>query len=165
MGDIREELQRRVLEQSAVAKLGERAVECSDPGELMVTAAEVAAHTLDVQFAGVLELNDARDMLISRAGFGWPDGLHGQQFGFTTRTHAGYTLSVEEPVVIEDFATEQRFEDTAIFTALGIRSGASVRIRGKRGPLGVFGAHSVRPREFTPDHLSFRSRWPTSSGR
>ncbi|MFL5844948.1 MAG: putative bifunctional diguanylate cyclase/phosphodiesterase [Solirubrobacteraceae bacterium] len=155
MSDVHEELQRRVLEQSAVARLGELALESADPHALMEAAAETVAQTLDVQFAGALELNDARDRLVSRAGFGWPEGIRGEAYEFSEMSHAGYTLTVDEPVVVEDFATEDRFDDTELFTRLGIRSGVSVRIRGKAGPLGVFGAHSVRPREFTQHRLSF----------
>jgi diguanylate cyclase (GGDEF)-like protein len=153
--DVREELQRRVLEQSAVARLGALALESADPGALMDAAAESVAQTLEVQYAGVLELNEARDELISRAGFGWPASVQGSSFALGPRSHGGYTLTVSTPVVVEDFRTETRFDDIAIFTELGIRSGVSVRIPGKAGPHGVLGAHSVRPREFGPDLLAF----------
>jgi diguanylate cyclase (GGDEF)-like protein len=155
VGDVREELQRRVLEQSAVARLGALALENSDPHALMDIAAEIVAQTLEVQFGGVLELNELRDELISRAGFGWPASVLGRSFALSPRSHGGYTLTVSAPVVVEDFETERRFDDTAMFTELGIRSGVSVRIPGKAGPQGVLGAHSVRPREFGPDLVAF----------
>jgi diguanylate cyclase (GGDEF)-like protein len=153
--DVREELQRRVLEQSAVARLGELALESSDPHAIMVIAAEIVARTLDVPYAGVLELNAARDRLVSRAGFGWPEELAGKEFGFSPTSHAGYTLSIDGPVLIEDFTTETRFDDTAVFAQMGIRSGVSVRMRSKSGPLGVLGAHSTQVHDFAPDHLAF----------
>ena len=142
-------------EQSAVARLGELALESADPLILMDVAAEIVAQTLDVPYAGVLELNETRDALVSQAGFGWPESVRGAVFALGPESQAGYTLTVDEPVVVEDFTTEQRFDDTAVFTELGIRSGVSVRIRGKTGPLGVLGAHAIRAREFAPDLLSF----------
>jgi diguanylate cyclase (GGDEF)-like protein len=153
--DHRDELRRRVLEQSAVARLGELALETADPAELMRVAAETVARTLDVQFAGVLELDEPAGALVARVGIGWPEELEGQSFPHRPSSHAGHTLSVEEPVVVEDFAGEQRFDDAAFFTRTGIRSGLTVRIRGKSGPLGVLGAHAASPRHYPPDHLEF----------
>ena len=155
MAGVREELQSRVLEQSAVARLGERAVESADPHELMHHAAEVVAETLGVTFAGVLELSADRRELISRAAAGWPQDIVGQRFETRPSSHAGYTLSVDEPVVIEDFRSEARFDDTALLAEMGIRSGVSVRIRGKAGPLGVLGAHATDDHRFSAHHLAF----------
>ena len=153
--DVRDELQRRVLEQTAVARLGEMALESGDTAALLHAAAEVVATTLGVEYAGVMELAECGTQLISRSGYGWPPEINGQAFLFASDSHAGYTLTVDEPVVIEDFATESRFEDIALFAARGIRSGVSVRIRGKAGPLGVLGAHATAPRVFTAERLSF----------
>ena len=154
-GGVREELQRRVLEQSAVARLGELAVESTDPLALMQTAAELVATTLDAEHAGVVELDEAGTALVPRAAVGWPAEILGRRFPLRASSHAGYTLSVDRPVVVEDVSREQRFDDTALLAGRGIRSGASVRIRGKAGPLGVLGAHASRPHAFTPDHLAF----------
>ena len=54
-----------MLEQSAVARLGELALESSDPHKLMVVASEIVAQTLEVQYAGVLEISMSRVSLSS----------------------------------------------------------------------------------------------------
>ncbi|MDX6665308.1 MAG: hypothetical protein QOG68_1514 [Solirubrobacteraceae bacterium] len=151
----RDELARRVLEQSEVARLGERALEPTDLRGLMRTACEVVARTLDVEFAGVLELAADGLSLVSRAGVGWPGSIDGVAFAVRDTSHAGYTLTADAPVVIEDFTTESRFDDVKIMETQGIRSGVSVRIPGAGGPLGLLGAHARSPRQFSPHQLSF----------
>jgi diguanylate cyclase (GGDEF)-like protein len=153
--DVRDELQRRVLEQTEVARLGEAALESTDLSQLYTIAAEVVARTLDVQYAGVLELDAERPELIPRSAYGWPPEILGRSFPFAPDSHAGYTLTVDEPVVIEDVETETRFTDVAILSRNDIRSGVAVRIRGKTGPLGVLGAHATAPRVFGEGRLSF----------
>ena len=83
MDDVREELQRRVLEQSAVARLGELALESSDPGALMDAAAETVAATLDVRYAGVMELDATGDCLVSRPAHGGPADVRDHEFAFS----------------------------------------------------------------------------------
>jgi hypothetical protein len=76
--DVRDELQRRVLEQTEVARLGEAALESTDLSQLYTIAAEVVARTLDVQYAGVLELDAEQPELIPRSAYGWPPEILGR---------------------------------------------------------------------------------------
>ncbi len=71
-------------------------------------------------------------------------------------SQAGYTLSSDAPVIVEDLRTEDRFRGPPLLTQHGVVSGMSCVIRGHDGaPWGVLGTHSTRRVEFTKDDVSF----------
>ncbi len=150
------ELEHRAAQQSAVARLGEHALEGARPTELMQEAVGYAAELLDVDGAAVLELVREEDCLILRAAIGWPDAIIG-----TTRTptgtasHAGYTIDHRSPVVVPDWRAERRFAMSAMVRQIKARSGATVPIDGQSAPFGVLGVQSKELRSFSGGDLDF----------
>lgn len=69
-------------------------------------------------------------------------------------SQGGYTLLVDEPVLVEDLPGETRFQGPELLTSHGVHSGMSVTIRGEDGrPWGVLGVHDRRPRRFIEDDV------------
>lgn len=152
-----EALRRRVAQQEAVAALGMRALEGAQPSDLMDHATQAAAATLEVELAAVLELGEDERGLCLRAAHGFdPDVvLHESVSADWDVSQAGFTLLTGRPVLVEDVEHERRFARHALLAAHGVRSGATVVIKGRGRPYGVLAVHSVRPCAFTADDIAF----------
>ncbi len=88
-----EEIEAQARQQAAVAELGRRALEETDPFVLMDEAVALVARTLQVEYCKVLELLPDGDALLLRAGVGWEEGLIGRAMeGTDLDSQAGYTL-------------------------------------------------------------------------
>ncbi|HEY2986970.1 MAG TPA: GAF domain-containing protein [Candidatus Binatia bacterium] len=151
-----QELKARSLQQGVMSLLGNLALARNDLSSLLDEAAVLAAHTLGVEYAKVLELLPDGQTLLLRAGIGWKDGLVGQAtVGTSSTSQAGYTLETREPVIVEDLRTETRFSGPALLLDHGIVSGMSVVVHGKNGPYGVMGVHATQRRRFSTDDINF----------
>ena len=154
--ELESRLRERVRQQAAVARLGERAVGGVELFALMDEATVIAAQTLGVEFCKILELLPDGKVLLLRAGVGWKAGLVGQAtVGAGTNSQAGYTLLSNEPVIIRDLPTEERFSGPPLLREHGVVSGLSVIIGRRDRPFGVLGAHTAKPRTFTEDDVHF----------
>ena len=153
---VEEEIQHRARQQEAVADLGRKALAEPDLLIVMNDAVECVASILEVEYSKVVELLPDEDGLLLRAGVGWKEGLVGiatEEIGFGSQ--AGYTLLVDEPVILEDLGRETRFERPPLLHDHGIVSGMSAIIRGHEKPFGVLAAHTTRRRTFTEDDVYF----------
>jgi len=149
------ELERRVAQQAAVARLGERALERVATSELIEQACAAATELLDVEVVAVAELLPDQKLFRICAGAGWPPG----HIGVTTvsagpTTQPGYTIVSGAPVVVTDWETEERFTESRVLE-IGARSGISVTIEGLDRPFGVFSVHSTRPRQYVAGDVDF----------
>lgn len=142
--------------QEVVAELGERALRLTSPSHLMDDVTALVARTLNVEFCKILEFLPNREALLLRSGVGWKPGYVGHAtVGIGEGSQAGFTLRVDEPVVVEDLQTEKRFSGAPLLREHDIVSGISVVISTKEGPCGVLGAHTSRRRTFTPNEVNF----------
>jgi PAS domain S-box-containing protein len=73
------------------------------------------------------------------------------------RSQGGFTLISKEPLVVEDFAAETRFEPAPAARQKGIRSGLSVVIEGRERVFGVLVTQSTEPGRFKNDDTTFLS--------
>ncbi len=155
-GRIYEQLRRREQQQGVVAALGLAALGGASLDELLESAVQRLAETLDVEFAKILEqLPDTRRLRL-RAGVGWRPGLVGKvTLGTDRGSQAGYTLRQGQPVVVSDLSSETRFTGAALLLDHGVVSGMSVIIEGHTGHWGVIGAHTARRRSFSEDDIHF----------
>jgi PAS domain S-box-containing protein len=145
----------RVRQQAVVSDLGLQALAGTELVRLMHVAVRDVARVLDLEYCKILELRPDGFLLL-RAGVGWRDGLVGQAIvGSNTRSQAGYTLQVNEPVLVEDLATERRFTGPALLLDHGVVSGMSVIIGPLERPFGILGAHTATRRTFTADDTHF----------
>jgi signal transduction histidine kinase len=153
---IEADLEARERQQAAVARLGQQALANPDLPDLFAVAAKEVAATLAVDLSSVLELEPTGHRLRLVAGCGWRDGLVGQlQVPAGATSHAAFSLASTEPVLYEDLATDGRFTTAPLLESHSCRSGMTVAIRSRGKPIGLLGAHSRTPREFTTDDSNF----------
>lgn len=146
----------RVRQQRALSNLGMAAIRERDLQALFQRASETLGETLDVELCKVLELLPDRAHLLLRAGIGWREGVIGQvQLGTGRDSQSGYTLVSNEPVIVEDLRTEQRFRGPQVVLEHGGRSGLSCIIAGAERPWGVLTAITTSLRHFTHDDIAF----------
>ncbi len=146
----------RAAQQAAIMELGLRSL-CGIPvGTLIREALAVVGNTLHADLGELLELAPYDDSLLLTAGLGWRAGVVGQaKVAGGSGSHAGYTLQVRAPVVIEDLRQEARFTPPALLLEHGMVSGITVVVHDERQPYGVLGAHSRARRHFTWDDAHF----------
>lgn len=144
--------------------------------DLLPRVAEAASDALAVDYCEVLEYQDSESeqRLALRAGAGFsPEILGNTSVGVRLESQAGYTLLRGEPVMVNDLATEERFNVPALLRDHGVVSGVTVPIclepvakrqerRAQSGHLddeagcfGVLGVHCTSAREFTTAEIRF----------
>lgn len=155
--ELRGDLSRGSAAQVVIAHLAESALSGLDAHGLLALAAELIAEALDVEFLAILHQRNPGESLVVEAGRGWGMGVtpgeatvpsgHGSQ--------AGYTLLAGEPVLVEDLASDDRFEVPSLYVEHGIVSGMSVVIGGESRPYGVLEVHTRERRGFTAEQSHF----------
>ncbi len=150
------ELERRNRQQSTIATLGERALECSDLDQLMADVTEAVAETLETTYCKVLDLDTDDGELLLRQGVGWREGVVGTATVATDEnSQAGYTLQSATPVVVTDLSRETRFSGPDLLTSHDVTSGISVIIGTVEEPWGILGVHDTGPQQFSDDDVAF----------
>jgi len=163
--DLREEIRERqsveralatrIIQQKAVADLGQYCLSNVAIQDIMDRAVKLTAETLQVELCKVLELKVDKDTFLLRAGVGWHDGLAGTaSVPIDSDSQAGFTLNSKEAVTVFDLLVETRFSGPQLLTDHQVRSGVSVIID-PLNPWGVFSAHSRQRRAFTKDDINF----------
>ena len=151
-----DQLRHRAAQQAVVAGLGQRALAGTDLPTLLGDAVAQAAHELEVDYVAVMELTPEGDCLVFRAGVGWDHQAAGLvQAGAGAGSLEGFTVLNDEPVVVEDFATETRFESSSLLRGHAVVSGVSVVIQGHDRPYGTLGVFRHSPKSFARDDVHF----------
>ena len=152
-----QELKRRLDQQNAIARFGSYALNEHNFQKVLDSAVQIAGEVLNVPLTKILQFSDNADHLLLRAGSGWGDGLIGHaKVGIDSASQAGYTLSVDKPVIVKDLATETRFSGPPLLFDHQVCSGMSVVIRGLDvRPFGVFGIHARDIRDFDDTDAEF----------
>ncbi|MFW6153336.1 MAG: PAS domain-containing protein, partial [Halobacteriota archaeon] len=70
-------------------------------------------------------------------------------------SQAGHTLATDEPIIVEDLTTEERFSGPDLLVDHDVKSGISVIIGSRDDPWGVLGTHARDVRTFTEHDVSF----------
>jgi PAS domain S-box-containing protein len=152
----RAKLATQMRQQSAVAKLGQKALAGIDVQELIEVAVALVAEGLGVEDVEVLELLPDQEHLKLRAGVGWEPGLVGQVIlDIAKESQLDYTLKSNQPVVIEDFRCDQRFQELSWLRDHGVISGISITIPGQSLPYGTLSAHTTHQRTFSEFDIQF----------
>jgi signal transduction histidine kinase/CheY-like chemotaxis protein/HAMP domain-containing protein len=146
----------RSFQQTVIGALGQFAMISKDVPALLNQAVMLAAQTLEVEYAGVLEINTSSEDLVLIAGVGWKDGsLWNTRVPLLPNNETGFTLANGEPLIIEDLATEKRFKGSTFLKSHGVVSGISVAISGHGRSFGMIFAHTTNRRQFTEDEVHF----------
>ncbi|AKB28619.1 sensory transduction histidine kinase [Methanosarcina siciliae T4/M] len=139
----------------ALYTLGKMAFKCENLQAFMDKSVKLIAKTLNLEFCKILELTPNGNFLL-KAGIGWKPGLVGKAVVEGGKSsQAGYTIFSKVPVIVRDFAEENRFEAPEILSSHNIASGVSVIIGDVEKPFGVLGAHSTKKRKFTAAETYF----------
>jgi len=155
--NLENELRSSAKQQEALAQLGERALAEPDLERLLNDAVSTVALTLSVDFVKILELLPGDGELMLRAGFGWNGNLVGTVL---TRTEpnslALFTLDSAVPVVIAEFAEENRFEVPQYLKDHACNSGMNGTIAGRDGrAYGILGVCTATKRRFNAQDTAF----------
>ncbi|WP_233740841.1 PAS domain-containing protein [Halobaculum saliterrae] len=150
------QLETRAKQQRRVAELGNEALAGASLETLFNRAAELVADTLDNEYAKVLDYPPEHEDLLLRAGVGWRDDLVGEAtVGTDEDSQAGHTIRSEQPIVVEDLRTEERFCGPPLLVEHNVVSGISVIIGSVDDPWGVLGTHTTEHTIFTDDDITF----------
>ncbi|KYC35682.1 PAS domain S-box protein [Scytonema hofmannii PCC 7110] len=154
-GAFQKSLQTRVQQQATVAKLGQSALSGTDLSSLMKEAVALVVENLEVEYCKILELLPEENAMVLRAGVGWNQELVGKAIISPENSGAGYTLLVQQPVIVEDLRTETRFNSSFLLQEHGIISGLSVPIPKRNSFYGVIAAYACKTQTFTQDDIHF----------
>jgi GAF domain-containing protein len=150
----REIVLRRQL--AAFAQFTTRSLGESNLDALMTDACLRARAGVDVTHAKLLEYLPSRDRLILRAGVGWKDGYVGQyEVAPDLDTPVGHAMALSEPVAVEDYNTQDRYEFPLILRDHGCISSVNVPVRTDSGSFGVLEIDHTSPRTFSSDDIYF----------
>ena len=146
----------RAEQQAAVADLGQQALAGGALGELMEAAVQSMARTLGVGNAALFELRADEQELVTRAAAGGPEGYETNRFPADAGTVVT-ALTTGEPVVVDDWDVETRFQKHEVLQLLGTRSGVDVIVGGgEHGrPWGVLCTTSTEPNRFSRHDVNF----------
>jgi PAS domain S-box-containing protein len=153
-----ESLKANAYRQKILSTLSQHALTGMNINTLMAHAAILTAQGLKVPLCHVLELLPSGKEFLLKAAYGWEEGLVGTMLiPAGADSQAGFTLLMDEPVIVDDFRTEERFNKSALLQTHPIISGLSVIIHGEtpERPFGVLSVHTYTARHFKPDDITF----------
>jgi CheY-like chemotaxis protein len=148
-------IQERARQQEAVALLGQQALSGAALSDLFTTATDLVRSTLEGLLCSVMQTQDDGSALAVVGISGWPRADAGNLIPTGRSSQSGYTLMVGEPVIVEDMATETRFQISEPVRRIGAVSAITVIIHTEGAPFGVLSAMSMQPRAFTKDDVHF----------
>jgi PAS domain S-box-containing protein len=139
-----------------VVQLGHLAVDISDPDELLQRLPGTVAQALGVPAVAVM-LITTNQLELRTASHSGPHAPALSQSPCPNRpdTLPGYVVAQREPVLIDNFAREHRFEVPAALLQAGIQSGLVVPLIDRGRVIGVVAAWSPQARRFSDDETAF----------
>ncbi|QCS44266.1 PAS domain S-box protein [Natrinema versiforme] len=149
-------LTEKVVQLESVSYLGRNALESADTDELLEKATELVAAALDTEYAAIFEHEVAGPdgealRLRANTGFDAADGT----IASATDSIGAAALADDDPVVIEDFETEDRFDGPSLVDDPDARSGITVTVGPATDPWGVLDVYDTRRREFADHDVDF----------
>jgi PAS domain S-box-containing protein len=149
-------LKSRTIQQAVLNHFGQLALSSKNIPTLLDEAALEISLVLQIDYCEILELCPEGDRLVLRAGTGWKKGELGQatvESGI--KSHAGYALAQNEPVIVEDFSREARFQRSKLLREHGAVSGVVMTIACQEQPFGTIGVYMASRRDFTEEEIHF----------
>jgi diguanylate cyclase (GGDEF)-like protein/PAS domain S-box-containing protein len=149
------ELQRALSQQAVVARLGERAMQNSDPQEMMEAATELIGKVEGVHSACIWELARDGRRLNLRAGLEDAVIGAGRRVSASRDSHAGAALDTGTHAIVADWNQETRHTMPPVLRVFGAASSLAVVIDGKNRPFGVLDVHATEPHRFSAKDVPF----------
>jgi len=143
-------------QQAALARFTSRALVEANLDSLLLEACIRARGGLGVTHAKLLEYDPRSDSLLLRSGVGWKPGFIGT-YRASADFHSaiGYAFNLCEPVPVQDYREQSRFEWPEIMQLHECVSSVNVPLRGETGMFGVLEADHTQPREYSDDDIHF----------
>ena len=150
-GPSQGELEARMRQQAAVARLGLRALGGLEVRALAEEVLAEASSCLRTPMAAALEIHDGRTFPLVERGVRFPAQMRGGGPG----TPTGLLLASRAPVVVEDLATDARFSHSPVMEAAGARSYAAVLVHWGSDNLATLVVLDAGPRRFGGEDMDF----------
>jgi len=144
-------IRRHAAQQEEIANLGRLALQGDSLGELFDYAVRIASGILSPECARVLERLPDTSGFVARAGVGWPDGRKGEHVAGDPPSISDFAVAAREPVVVQDWDQERRFERSSRLLARGVRASVAVAIGDPSSPFGVLEVHYTQPQAVPAD--------------
>jgi signal transduction histidine kinase len=141
--------------QQAISQLCLRALAEPNLSILMVEAVALVSQTLKVKYCSVLGLLPDRKTLVLRAGIGFREEAIGAATVGEQNSLAGYTLRSRQPVIVEDWQKETRFDSLPLLQEYDTIGSISTVIDGTEKPFGVLIVHTTKPSKFSQNEVNF----------
>ncbi len=149
------ESQRRFEEQSALRELAQRFLSAVSPEEVIERTLESLTSLLHGDYYEILlPDNDGAFVLVN--GRGWRRGIVGRtRVVSDPHFHAGYVLRAQSPVIVENFATETRFQPSDYLVRHQAISGVCAPMLAETRVIGLLGVYSRSQRQFMEEQSHF----------
>jgi diguanylate cyclase (GGDEF)-like protein/PAS domain S-box-containing protein len=153
--DAAAQLAERAVAQEAIADLGRAALETTDLDELLCRTNRLTSELLGCELSAILRLQPEGDLLLvsghgfSRAEVGHERALPGP------RSFGAATVIGDEPLIVENWADEERYLVPPVLVRHGISSSISASIAGWGEPWGAIAVHSRAARAFSWQETAF----------
>jgi len=141
--------------QEEIVNLGRLALKGGSLEELFDHAVGMASRVLSSDCADLVEWCPDAPGFIIRTAVGWSDERIHQRIAGEERLALSYMVRSREPVIVEDWEQERRFERSSELLARGVRSTVAVLVGDVDSPFGVLAAHYEHPGAVPPDCLPF----------
>jgi signal transduction histidine kinase len=142
-------------QQRALAALGRVGLGGNDLEELLERTCGIVRDALEVEFASIHELSPAADALHLRSHAGDDSYRPRPSVPIDDRTLPGHAVATRAPIVVDDWRTENRFRRSRPAEALGESAAASVPVDTPRRQFGALTVHTVVPRPFSEEDITF----------
>lgn len=149
-------LEQLVARQKALGRFGDFALRCDDLDEILHEACRLVGDALGADFSKILEIEEGGERLLVKAGFGWRNGVVGSRLPMGEKSSETYSIEEGTPVVVQDIATETRFEFPAFLQEHGVRAMVNVPIILPQGKAyGLLQVDAAEPRPFGEEDIEF----------
>jgi len=147
---VRSELETRVRQQAAVARIGLRALSGVEVGALADEVLAEACCCLRTPMAAAFEIGDGPTLPLATRGLELPRGMKAG-----AGTPSRMLIATRVPVVIEDIATDSRFSHSPVLEAARARSCIAVLVHWGSTNLAVLCVLDPEPRRFGNEDVDF----------
>ncbi len=148
-----EQLGVRARQQAAVAELGQYALRGMELPDLFEKALLMVSQALNVAYSSLSELLDDGTIQVHIRD---RKGTTYQTVKEWGTSQAAYTLSLKEPVIVDDLRIERRFSvPSEVIDEYGLVGSVSIVVEGHPDPYAVLIVHTREARVFTQDDIYF----------
>jgi len=147
----------KAKQQAVIVELGLLALSETDLVGLMQKTTTLIAETLKLDYCSATEFQAEYNAVLIRAGYGWEDGIVSQaKVKVEPGTWVESSLKALQPIVINNWATENRYHYPALMSEHHIQSSLSIKLEGlQRQPYGTLVGHFGTLHTFTEDDVNF----------